>query len=95
MILCLQVESFYTLLDQSSFYGAKKETICSLILSILPRPGHKYDKLSESLVPTGSEVKSSDSIFITNKSSYNKVMLLQNVVKYLHKFGGFCYMEVI
>ena len=93
---CLQVESFYTLLNPSSFYGAKKETICSLILSILPRPGHKYDKLSESLVSTaGSEMKSIDSVFITNKSSSNKVMLLQNVVKYLHKFGGFCYMEVI
>lgn len=64
------------------------------MLSILPRPGHKYDKLSESLVTTGSEVNSTDSVFITNKSSSNKVILLQNVIMCLHKFGGFCYMEV-
>ena len=65
------------------------------MLSILPRPGHKYDKLSESLVPTASsEVNSIGPFFITNESSSNKVILLQNVMKCLHKFGGFCYMEV-
>ena len=64
------------------------------MLSILPRPGHKYDKLSKSLVSTGSEVNSIGSVFVTNKRSSNKVLLLQNVIKCLHKFGGFCYMEV-
>ena len=64
------------------------------MLSILPRPGQKYDKLSDSSLPTDSEVNSIVSVFTTNKSSFNKVLLLQNVVKYLHKFGGFCCMEV-
>ena len=64
------------------------------MLSILPRPGHKYDKLSESLVPIGNEVNSIGSAFIINKRSSNKVLLLQNVIRCLHKFGGFCYMEV-
>ena len=94
MVSFLQVETFYALPDSSSFYGANKETICSLMLSILPRPGHKYDKLSKSLVSTASEVNSVGSVFSTNESSSNKVILLQNVIKCLHKFGGFCYMEV-
>ena len=91
LIYCLQVEKFYSLLHQSSFYGGNKETVCSLLLSILPRPGHKYKLLSESSVHVSSEV---NSIRSTTKISSNKVLLLQIVVKCLHKFGGFCYMEV-
>lgn len=65
--------------DQNSFYGANKETVCSLLLSILPKLGHQYKPLKCS---------------ISGGSSSNKVSLLQNVVKYLHESGGFCYMEV-
>ena len=49
------------------------------MLSILPKPGHKY-KPPKTLV--------------TTESSSNKMLLFHNVVKYLHELGGFCYMEV-
>jgi len=88
------VETFYSLLGQSSFYGGNKETVCSLLLSILPRPGHKYEQITQSLVPVDSEENDAISFSVITESSSNKVLLLQNVVKHLHELGGFCYMEV-
>lgn len=93
----MQVDTFYSLLDPSSFYGGRKETVCSLLLTILPRPGHKYEKLSESLVPIDGEVNSITSIssfIVSTESSSKKVLLLKSIMKCLHKFGDFCYMEV-
>ena len=93
------MEAFYSLLDQSSFYGGNKETVGSLLLSILPRPGHKYKHLIQSLILVDSKVNDTDfissSFSVTTESvSSNKVLLLQNVVKCLHELGGFCCMEV-
>ena len=87
------MEAFYSLLGQGSFYGGNKETVCSLLLSILPRPAHKYKPITQLDVVTDTEVDDSSFTGIT-KASSNKVLLLQNVVKYLEEFGGFCYMEV-
>jgi len=80
---CLQVDEFYALLNESAFYGAVKETVCSLLLSILPRPGHKYKKAPESFSVTDEPTKLS-----------NPVLLLHTLLKCLHEMGGFCYMEV-
>ena len=88
------MEAFYSLLGQSSFYGGNKETVCSLLLSILPRPGHKYEQLTQSFVPVDGEVNDTSSFSLITGGSSNKVLLLQNVVNHLHKLGGFCYMEV-
>ena len=87
--------AFYSLLDENSFYGGNKETVCSLLLSILPRPAHKYKPVTQSVVAIDSEVDQIDSSFcIITEGSSNKLLLLQNVVKCLQDFGGFCYMEV-
>ena len=90
------MEAFYSLFDQTSFYGGNKETVCSLLLSILPRPTHRYKPITQSIVATDNEVVDSiDSSFtVITKGSSNKVLLLLNAVKCLHEFGGFCYMEV-
>ena len=77
--MILQVKNFYSLLDSQSFYGGKEETVCSLMLSILPKPGHCY---------------TSPKCFVTTKGLTNEVLLLQNIIKFLHESGGFCYMEV-
>ena len=92
------METFYSLLGESSFYGGNKETVCSLLLSILPKPGHKYKPITQSFVPTDSEVDDGNftdgSFSVIKEGSSNKVLLLQNVVRCLHELGGFCYMEV-
>lgn len=89
------MKSFYSLLGQSSFYGSNEETVCSLLLCILSRPGHKDKSITQSL-------KSLDHImddisFISSevtKDLSNRVLLLQIVAKCLHKLGGFFCMEV-
>ena len=92
------METFYSLLDESSFYGGNKETVCSLLLSILPKPGHKYKPITQSFVPTDSEGDDGNftdgSFSVIKEGSSNKVLLLHNVVRCLHELGGFCYMEV-
>ena len=90
------MEAFYSLLGQGSFYGGNKETVCSLLLSILPRPTHKCKPITQSVVVADTEVDDAEcSLFtVITKASSNKVLLLQNVVKCLQEFGGFCYMEV-
>jgi len=80
---CLQVDEFYALLDESAFYGAVKETVCSLLLSILPRPGHKYKKAPESISVTDEPTKLS-----------NPALLLHTLLKCIHEMGRFCCMEV-
>ena len=89
------MEAFYSLLGQGSFYGGNKETVCSLLLSILPRPTHKYKLITQSVV-ADTEVDDAEcgSFTVITKGSSNKVLLLQNVIKCLQEFGGFCYMEV-
>ena len=49
------------------------------MLSILPKPGHQY---------------TSPKSFNTTEGLTNEVLLLQNIVKFLHESGGFSYMEV-
>ena len=88
------MKEFSSLLGQSSFYGGNEETVCSLLLKILPRPGHKYKLVTQSLVSVDSEVNDTSSSFTTEGFSNKKALLLKNVVKSLHEFGGFCYMEV-
>ena len=80
----LQVDEFYILLDESAFYGSVNETVCSLLLSILPRPGHKYKEASEFL-----------SVIDTPTKLSNTALLLHTLLKCLHEMGGFCYMEVV
>ena len=89
---------FYSLLGETSFYGGNKETIDSLLLSILPKPRHKYKPIIQSFVANDSEGDDSNiigsSFSVITKGSFNKMLLLQNVVRCLHELGGFCYMEV-
>lgn len=89
------MEAFYSLLGQGSFYGGNKETVCSLLLSILPRPTHKYKPITQSIA-SNTEVCDGEfsSFAVVTKASSNKVSLLQNVVNSLQEFGGFCHMEV-
>ena len=92
------MEAFYSLLDEGSFYGGNKETVCSLLLSILPKPGHKYKPITQSFVATDSEGEDGNftggSYSVITEGSSNKMLLLQNTVRCLHELGGFCYMEV-
>jgi len=87
----LQVKSFYSLLEESALYSAVKDTaesavndtICSLLLSVLPRPEYKY-----------KEELQSDTLDNTANCSSKTAQLLYWLQKSLHKVGGFCYMEV-
>jgi len=79
----LQVKSFYALLEESALYGAVKDTICSLLLSVLPRPGYKY-----------KEELQSATLDNTANCSSKTAQLLYLLQKSLHEVGGFCYMEV-
>lgn len=89
------MEEFYSQLGgKSSFYGSNKETVCSLLLNILPKPGHKYKQVAQSLVPADIKVNDTSITNTTEGHSSKKMLLLQNVIKCLHKLGGFCYMEV-
>ena len=88
------MKEFYSLLGESSFYGGNKETVCSLLLKILPRPGHEYKMVTQSLVSLDSKVKDAGSSVTTNGFTNKKVLMLKGIVKCLHEFGGFCYMEV-
>ena len=89
------MKEFYLLLGQNSFYGGNEETICSLLLKILPKPGHRYKSVTQSVSVDGKVNDTSSSFYITTEGFSNKkVLLLKNVVKYLHELGGFCYMEV-
>ena len=92
------MEAFYSLLDEGSFYGGSKETVCSLLLSILPKPGHKYKSITQSFVATDSEGEDGNftdgSYSVITEGSSNKVLLLENAIRCLNELGGFCFMEV-
>ena len=94
----MQVKEFYSRLDESSFYGGNEETVCSLLLSILPRPGHKYKQITQSFVAVDSEGDDSNffgsSFSVITEGASNRVLLLHNVVRCLHELGGLCCMEV-
>ena len=75
--------------------------MCSLLLGILPKPGHKYEIQSQSFVPVSeddtdgtSTTQLGASFVVTPQSSSRKTLLLQILVKCLHELGGFCYMGV-
>jgi len=94
------VEEFYSVLGEDTFYGGNSETVCSLLLGILPRPGHKYEAQSQSFVPVSEDDTCtsighlSSSFVISPQSSSKKTLLLQILVKYLHEVGGFCFTGV-
>ena len=88
------MKEFYSLLGKSSFYGGNEETVCSLLLKILPRPGHEYKMVTQSLVPLDSEMSNTSSSVTTEGFTNKKALMLNGVVKCLHEFGGFCCMEV-
>ena len=81
LCILLQVKSFYELLQESAFYGAVKDTVCSLLLSVLPRPGFKY--------------KETDPVDDAATKHLSKAAQLVHMLqKFLHEMGGFCHMEV-
>ena len=92
------MKAFYSLFGKNSFYGGNEETVCSLLLSILPRPGHKYETITQSFVTVDNEGDDSNfinrSFSVITEGASNKVLLLHNVVRCLHEVGGFCCMEV-
>ena len=78
------MKTFYSLLDQSAFYGAVSETLSSLLLSVLPLPGNGFKPTQQSLFVVNTTITT------PNK----KALLLHMLLKSLHELGGFCYMEV-
>jgi len=84
LCILLQVESFYVLLKESAFYGAVKDTVCSLLLNVLPRPGFKYKETMQSdLVDDAA-----------TKHLSKAAQLVHMLQKFLYEMGGFCHMEV-
>ena len=79
----LQVESFYSLVEKSALYGAANSTVCSLLLTVLPRPRHKYKEALQSYTTDDNA-----------KHSSKATQLLNLLQKSLHEMGGFCYTEV-
>ena len=75
--------------------------MCSLLLGILPKPGHKCEAQSQSFVPVSEDdtddasIRHLDSSFVISpQSSSKKVLLLKTLVNCLHELGGFYHMGV-
>ena len=78
------MKTFYSLLDQNTFYGAVDETVTSLMLSILPLPGKGFKPTTQSEFVVDAAITTPN----------NKALLLHILLKSLHELGGFCYIEV-
>ena len=50
--------------------------------------------VTQSLVSLDSKVNDAGSSVTTESFTNKKALMLKGVVKCLHEFGGFCYMEV-
>jgi len=71
------------MLEESTFYGAVEGTIYSILLSVLPTSGDKYQENSPSLLTVDG---------MENKS--NATLLLYALLKCFHEKSGFSCMEV-